>query len=136
MSNFKYIWLSLWQTGNLLDDGDEIVEHNQNEMDGEKRDTNCMFNQISWTDKLQIEISDHVHSVKTYYFKIGGATDVPNIECISDLIVDWWGLRADWRCRYIEAGYVLLQFPCINAVYALLFIYLVLLCKCSVPGAI
>ncbi|KAF5786461.1 hypothetical protein HanXRQr2_Chr10g0441201 [Helianthus annuus] len=162
MSNFKYIWLSLWRTGNLLDDGDEIVvgislsgsyvvdecrvnflydydevqEDNQNEMDEEKRDTNCMFNQISWTDRLQIEISDYVHSGKTYCFKIGGATDVPNIEGISDLIVDWWGLRADRRCRYIEAGYVLLQFPSINVVYALLFIYLLLLCKCSVPGAI
>ncbi|KAJ0743745.1 putative TIR domain, P-loop containing nucleoside triphosphate hydrolase [Helianthus annuus] len=126
---FNYVWLSVWRTDNLLDDGDEIVvsinlqgsdiveeccadlvydddevgEDKQEEMDEETKDTCCMFNHISWTDKLRVEISDYVHSGKTYCFKIGGATDVPNIDGIYDLIVDWWGLREDWRCRIIQA---------------------------------
>ncbi|KAK9070920.1 hypothetical protein SSX86_009488 [Deinandra increscens subsp. villosa] len=122
---FNYVWLSLWRTGNLLDDGDEIVasislqgsdiveeccvnlvydKDNEEEMKEEKKDTFCMFNKISWSDRLQVEISDYVHSGKTYWFKIGGAIDVPNIDGISDLIVDWWGLREHWRCRRINAG--------------------------------
>ncbi|KAJ0700280.1 putative TIR domain, P-loop containing nucleoside triphosphate hydrolase [Helianthus annuus] len=126
---FNYVWLSVWRTDNLLDDGDEIVvsinlqgsdiveeccadlvydddevgEDKQEEMDEETKDTCCMFNHISWTDRLRVEISDYVHSGKTYCFKIGGATDVPNIDGIYDLIVDWWGLREDWRCRIIQA---------------------------------
>ncbi|KAI7748546.1 hypothetical protein M8C21_024114 [Ambrosia artemisiifolia] len=126
---FNYVWSSLWRTDNLLDDGDEIFvsinldgsdiveeccvdlvyddeveEDNQEEIDIESKDTHCTSNHISWNDRLQVEISDYVHSGKTYWFKIGGSMDVPNIDGVNDLIVDWWGLRADWRCRSIEAG--------------------------------
>lgn len=108
---FYFVWSSLWRTGNLLDDGDDIVvrilsfvggiveeccinlvydddeeevgEDTQEEMDEEKKDTHCMFNNnISWTDKLQVEISDYVHTGKTYCFKISGAMDVPGIDGI------------------------------------------------------
>nr|XP_043628671.1 disease resistance protein RPV1-like isoform X2 [Erigeron canadensis] len=137
MSN--YVWLSLWRIGNLLDDGDEIVvtirllgsdivggcsvelvydddnevgEDNQEEINEERKDTHGMSNHISWTDRLQVEISDYVHSGKTYCFKIGGPMDVPYIDGISDLHVDWWGLRADWRCRRVLAdSSLLLQVP-------------------------
>ncbi|XP_076910127.1 uncharacterized protein LOC143567640 [Bidens hawaiensis] len=128
---FNYVWLSLWRTNNLLDDGDEIAisiellgsdvveeccvnlvynddevgEDNQEEMHEETKDTHCIYNYISWSDRLRVEISDYVHSGKTYCFKIGGAMDVPNMDGISDLIVDWWGLRVGWRCRRIDAGY-------------------------------
>ncbi|XP_076903077.1 disease resistance protein RPV1-like [Bidens hawaiensis] len=127
---FNYVWLSLWRTNNLLDDGDEIAisiellgsdvveeccvnlvynddevgEDNQEEMHEETKDTHCIYNYISWSDRLRVEISDYVHSGKTYCFKIGGAMDVPNMDGISDLIVDWWGLRVGWRCRRIDAG--------------------------------
>ncbi|XP_021985500.2 disease resistance protein RPS6 [Helianthus annuus] len=127
-SKFDYVWLSLWRTGNLLDAGDEIsitlygshiVEEccvnlvydddevqkdSQEEMDAEKKDAHGISNQILWTDRLLVEISDYVHSGKTYCFKTGGGMDVPTINGISDLIVDWWGLRANWRCRHVIAS--------------------------------
>ncbi|KAJ0513946.1 hypothetical protein HanRHA438_Chr10g0454511 [Helianthus annuus] len=67
-------------------------------------DSRCMFNHISWSDRMLVEVSDYVHCGKTYCFKVGGAMDVPNIGGISDLIVDWWGLRAEWRSRRIAVG--------------------------------
>ncbi|KAD3069058.1 hypothetical protein E3N88_36938 [Mikania micrantha] len=130
---FSYVWLSLWRIGNLLDDGDEIVvsvtlcysdivegccvnlvydddddkvgEHNKEEIDEEKKDTHCMFNQISWTDRLQVEISDYVHRGKTYCFKIGSSTDVPNIDGNSG---------KTGSADKLVSGMFLFQFPCIN----------------------
>ncbi|KAF5786561.1 putative TIR domain, P-loop containing nucleoside triphosphate hydrolase [Helianthus annuus] len=122
---FNYVWSSLWRTGNLLDDGDEFVirssvtgaalveccvnfVYDDNEVGEdnleEMGDSRCMFNHISWSDRMLVEVSDYVHCGKTYCFKVGGAMDVPNIGGISDLIVDWWGLRAEWRSRRIAVG--------------------------------
>ncbi|GJW51465.1 protein SWEETIE isoform X1 [Tanacetum coccineum] len=98
----------LWRCGDLLDDGDEVVVcitlsggdrvkecginlvyeddedlEDKDEMDEEKKDAHCMFNKISWTDRLLVEISDYVHRGKTYCFKVGGFNDVPDIGGIS-----------------------------------------------------
>ncbi|GKB66488.1 TMV resistance protein N-like protein isoform X3 [Tanacetum coccineum] len=106
---YYYVWSSLWRCGDLLDDGDEVVVcitlsggdrvkecginlvyeddedlEDKDEMDDEeKKDAHCMFNKISWTDRLLVEISDYVHRGKTYCFKVGGFNDVPDIGGIS-----------------------------------------------------
>ncbi|KAI3803951.1 hypothetical protein L1987_32117 [Smallanthus sonchifolius] len=78
------------------DDHEEVGEENQKEMDEEKKEIHCVFNHISWTDRMRVEISDYVHSGKTYSFN--------NVHGTSDLIVDWWGVRENWWCRQISAG--------------------------------
>ncbi|KAK1417721.1 hypothetical protein QVD17_26855 [Tagetes erecta] len=104
----SYIWLSLWRTGNLLDDGDEIVisssiirvvveEYCVNlvydddevgeEIDEEKKEKHCFFNNhISWNDRLIVEVSDYVQNGKNYHFH-NHYTDG-----IDGNNVDWWGL--------------------------------------------
>ncbi|KAK9070931.1 hypothetical protein SSX86_009499 [Deinandra increscens subsp. villosa] len=112
------VWLSFWRTGNLLDYGDEIVvsitlykyggtkveveiveeccvnlvydEDNEEEIGEEKKDmgTLCMLNQISWSERMHVEISDYVHSGKTYFFEHNGFI----LEDIEDeSTVDWRG---------------------------------------------
>ncbi|KAI3803945.1 hypothetical protein L1987_32111 [Smallanthus sonchifolius] len=54
--------------------------------------------------KISFRVPSHPSGSRTSGLNIGGATDVPNIDGISDLIVDWWGLRENWRCKHIDAG--------------------------------
>ncbi|KAK1414319.1 hypothetical protein QVD17_30063 [Tagetes erecta] len=88
-----FIWLSLWRTGNLLDDGDEIVfsskvskgavneccvnllydddnDDGGEEIDEEKKDNHWLNdNHISWIDKLAVEVSHFVGQVKIGCFQ-------------------------------------------------------------------
>ncbi|KAK1417719.1 hypothetical protein QVD17_26853 [Tagetes erecta] len=104
-----YTWLSLWRTGNLLDDGDEIVigsimlpglveewcvnmmyddeeEEAGEEIEEEKKDSRCFLNNhISWIDRLPVEVSDFVNNGKTYHFHSDISIGVDGYT------VDWWG---------------------------------------------
>ncbi|KAK1417722.1 hypothetical protein QVD17_26856 [Tagetes erecta] len=134
-----YIWLSLWRTGNLLDDGDEIVfscyllggavqeccvnlvydvdddeavDENKEEIDEDKKDTrHCMLNNhISWTDRLRVEVSDYVDSGKTYRFTTPCVITYPDFDGISDITVDWWGVKSGRPVKYIRMCFRIVRY--------------------------
>ncbi|XP_076903069.1 disease resistance protein RPV1-like [Bidens hawaiensis] len=115
-SCFNYVWQSVWRTGNLLDDGDEIdvsiklyVDEDDDGGvvekccvnlvcdDDEGMDVALLNGGISWSDRMRIEVSDYVHTGKEYHFV------TENLHRGSSY-VDWWGLMEDGSDRCTLAG--------------------------------